>query len=240
MLLRRINIVLIGVLIASSSALADMRIWTSIKGDTIEAEYVNIIGTKVALKTQNGKTIKVPMAGLSDADHDYLKELIPPKIKIDVDVDKDRDTVSSYSSTYGSYNYERKAETIKCTAVLQKTNQEPTSRKFKAYIYVIGEETARSVKRVLSRVEHEFDFKNSKTTRFNSSPVTVEYTKSDYASEGGWRYEGYIVFVEDGQGRIVAIESSNSGYEKFIHKLKVLKEGEQMDDDFDKTSSRRF
>ena len=217
---------------------AEMRIWSDKKGNTIEADYINIIGSKVALKTQEGKNIKVPISGLCDADRKYLAEIIPPKIKIEVDTDKDRDTVDSYSSSYGSYNYERKSETIKCTAVLKKTNQEPTNRKFKAHMYVIGKETSRPIKTVLSKVEHEFDFKQNKTTSFHSDPVTVEYTKSDYASEGGFRYDGYIVFVEDSELRIIAIESSNSGYEKNLHKLKKLKERDKMDDDFDKVNTR--
>ncbi|MDF7824967.1 SHD1 domain-containing protein [Pontiellaceae bacterium B12227] len=88
---------------------AEMRIWSDKKGNTIEAEFMSMMGSKVVLKTPQGKTIKVPAAGLSDADKKYLSENIPPKIKIEVDVDKDRETLSSYSSEYGTYGYERKA-----------------------------------------------------------------------------------------------------------------------------------
>lgn len=216
-----------------------MRIWSDQKGNTIEAEYVNIFGTKVVLKTVDGRQLKVPMAGLSEADKEYLASAIPPKIKIGVNVDKDRDTISSYSSDYGTYNYERKSETIKCVASLEKVNQEPTNREFTASMFVFGKETKGSYLKLLSKTEHKFDFKYGKTTSFNSSPVTVEYTKSDYLSNNGYRYEGYLVVVEDSAGNVVACESTNSSYEEHLVKIKNAKENAMLDDDFDVISRRR-
>lgn len=212
---------------------AETRIWTSTKGDSIEAEYVKMFAGKVILKTAEGKQLKVPVSGLCSADKAWLANAIPPKIKITVDTDKDRDTLDSYSSEYGTYNYEKKAETTKCTAVLKQTNKEPSNREFIARMYVIGKQTNRDLREVISYAEHEFSFKSSKTTQFKTAPVTVEYTKSNYAQNRGARYEGFLVLVEDKEGNIVAVESSQTSYEKNAHKFKAAKKGTEFDNDFD-------
>jgi hypothetical protein len=211
----------------------EMRIWTSIKGDTVEAEYISIMSGKVVLKRPDGKQLKVPASGLCVADRDYLASMIPPKIKIDVDVDKDRDTLTSYSSDYGSYNYERKAETTKCIVTLEKTNREECNRDFTAYLYVIGKDTTGDKRKVLSYVAHDFSFKNKPETEFRSVPTTTEYTKSDYATNRGYRFEGYLIYIEDENGTVVAIESSQSRYEKNLHKIKPARDNTEFDNDFD-------
>jgi hypothetical protein len=230
--MKKIVIGVVGFFILASTN-AEMRVWTSVKGDTVEAEYVNMFAGKVVLMKPDGSQLKVPIKGLCSADREYLASTIPPEIKIKVDVDKDRDTVSSYSSEYGSYNYERKAETTKCIVTLEKTNPEKCSRNFKAYLYVMGEEVSRSQRKVLSYAEHEFSFKNTDFTEFRSNPVTVEYTKSDYASNRGFKFEGYLVFVEDDKGMIVTLDASQSAYEKNLHKIKLAEQDTEFDDDFD-------
>jgi len=220
-------------LLCLSSGIAEMRIWSDKKGNTIEAEFVNIFANKVVLTTKDGRQLKVPMSGLSEADIKYLSAAIPPKIEITVDVDKDRDTVSSYSSDYGTYNYERKAETTKCMAELKKTNQEECSRSLVAHLYVIGEEIQRGSRKVLNYTKHEFDFKYSDFTSFGSNPITVEYTKSDYVSNNGYKYEGYLVVVEDSLGEVIVIEASQSAYEKHYQKIRQASENSVFDDDFD-------
>ena len=56
---------------------AEMRIWTSVKGDTIEAEFIKKIGSDIIMKTAQGKQLKIPMRGLSKADHNYIASVIP-------------------------------------------------------------------------------------------------------------------------------------------------------------------
>ncbi|MDH3981495.1 MAG: SHD1 domain-containing protein [Kiritimatiellaceae bacterium] len=226
-------LVVLGVLVVTSVARAEMRVWTSVKGDTIEAEYVNIIGTKVVLKSAAGKILKVPKNGLCRADLEYLAQAIPPKIEIDVDMDKDRDTLDSYSSCYGSYNYERKAETAKCSVTLTKKNREPSNRELVATIYVLVKSTRGSTRKVVSYATHKFSFKNSKAAQFAAPAATVEYTKSDYVSNHGQKFEGYLVIVEDQDGNVVATETNQSKYENHVHKFKKAKKGTRFDSGFD-------
>ncbi|MEE9368343.1 MAG: SHD1 domain-containing protein [Pontiella sp.] len=232
--MNKVLIVVIMVLGFVFAAQAEMRIWTSVKGDTIEAEYIKLFAGKVILNTPEGKQLKVPISGLCNADKEWLANAVPPKIKISVDMDKDSDTLSSYSGY--SYDYQTKAETVKGTVKLDKTNQEPCNREFTARMYVIGKETTRDLREVISFAEHTFSFKTSKTTTFKTTPATVEYTKSSYSVNRGLKYEGYLVVVEDQKGGIVAFESSQSSYEKNVHKFKSVRKGTKFDRDFDITN----
>ena len=124
-------VLLMGVLFAH----AEMRIWTSIKGDTIEAEYVQMFGgNKVVLKTSEGKILKIPVDGLCAKDGEYLASVVLPKIDIKVDVDKDR------NKEFATSGYKRYRETIKCSVSLKKTSKMECSREFTAYLYVFAEQ----------------------------------------------------------------------------------------------------
>lgn len=193
---------------------------------------MGIMGTKVVLKTPEGKTLKVPASGLSEADKKYLASNIPPKLKIEVDVDKDRETLASYSSTYGTYGYERKAETIKCTVTVSKTNRDACDKSFKAIIYVFGESIESKRIRVLDVSEQAVSFKNSKSTSFSSDPATVEFSDSSYRGKDGCRYAGYLVIVIDEQEQVVKFESSKTAYENHIAQIREAKENNSLDKDF--------
>ena len=73
---------LAAVLCICVTANAEMRIWTSKKGKTVEAEYIKMYGSQVVLKTAEGRTLHVPVFGLCDDDQDYLSHVaaVPPKI----------------------------------------------------------------------------------------------------------------------------------------------------------------
>ena len=217
------------------SAQAEMRVWTDKAGNTIEAEYVNTFSGKIMLLTPEGKQLKVPASGLSAADREYLATAIPPTIKIEVKVDKDRDTLASDS--IGSYDYERKAETIKCIVSLRKTNVEKSTSELTAKIYVIGEEVAKSTRKVLNYKEMKFSFERGDPGEFKSDPVTVEYTKSNWAINRGYKYEGYLVVVEDEKGTVIESEASQSLYESNLDKIRRYGDNAVFDKDFDKMAS---
>ena len=58
-----------GLILTVSNVIAEMRTWTAAEsGQTLVGELISESGKKVTLKSQSGKNIKVPIAGLSRAD----------------------------------------------------------------------------------------------------------------------------------------------------------------------------
>jgi hypothetical protein len=68
--------------VAPKSKKSVARLWTLANGKTVEAEYVNIMGGKVVLKTTRGKIVKVPPTDFSEEDRLHVKLLNPPKLKL--------------------------------------------------------------------------------------------------------------------------------------------------------------
>lgn len=209
------------------SASAELRIWTSRKGDTIEAEFVSIIGTKAVLKTTEGKVLKIPMSGLSAADKKYLADSIPPTIAIDVDVDKNEEKMhdSGYSVS--------KKETVSCSVKLKKTSREACNREFTAHAFVFAESLRDDSKKIIIYKEYKFNFKSTAMTSFSTGSASVQNYKSDSSQSNGKygaEYHGYLVFVEDDKGNIIAVQSNQTTYEKNIARIK----GNKVDTRFDK------
>jgi hypothetical protein len=217
---------------------AEIRIWTSVKGDTVEAEFVNIFAGNVKLKrADSGNVIEVPMSALCAADIKYLNESIPPEIDIEVDVDNDRKNLESYSSDYGTYDYSKKAQNIKCKVTVTKKSRPANMTPLKACIYVFSEDSRTDETAVLSRTEQEFSFKYQDSTVFSSETSSLTITKSSgyygSSSNSGAEYKGYLAYVEDSEGKIVGIRSSSKVFEENIQKIKPAVKGTRFDRDMD-------
>ena len=56
------------------SAKEPIRTWTSSDGRTLEARYLEMVGSKVRIKNASGRTFMVPLTGFSQADQEYVKK----------------------------------------------------------------------------------------------------------------------------------------------------------------------
>jgi hypothetical protein len=216
-------------------AAAEMRTWTSGKGDTIEAEYVRMFpGGQVVLKSSNGRELKVPVSGLCEADQSYLAALVPPELEIKVDVDVDIDT------EYSSDSYVRKRETSTCKVVVQKTNREPCSRTFTAHIYVFAEEERGDKRWLITQSTEKVSFTDNRDTlRFECPPAEVEFISAEYVDARGYRYDGYLVVITDESGEAIAMESNRDLFEKNWNKIKGAKENTEFDEDLNPMGKKR-
>jgi hypothetical protein len=213
----------------------EMRIWTSKKGDAIEARYVRqFAGGKVVLKTSDGRELKIPVSGLSSRDQDYLASLVPPKLKINVDVDTDTQKVNEY------YDFTRKREIVKGLVDLEKTNREPCNKVFRIHFYIFAKQMGGSSYWLISYVEKKESFAGtSKNIVFRSDPVEVGSESSSYSSSRGFKYDGYLVVVEDEAGEMVLMESNRGIYESNWSKIKGAEKGAEFDRDFEKYAKKR-
>ncbi|MDF7827001.1 SHD1 domain-containing protein, partial [Pontiellaceae bacterium B12227] len=59
-----------------------MRVWSSMGGKTIEAEYLSTVAGQVVLRNANGKQWKVPLKQFSVEDREFIELENPPKLNI--------------------------------------------------------------------------------------------------------------------------------------------------------------
>jgi sulfatase modifying factor 1 len=60
-------------LVVTLTAKEPIRTWTSTDGRTLEARYLEMVGSKVRIKNASGRTFTVPLTGFSSADQEYVK-----------------------------------------------------------------------------------------------------------------------------------------------------------------------
>ena len=62
------------ILSVSLIAKEPLRTWTSADGRTLEARYLEMVGTKVRIENASGRKFTVPLTGFSSADQEYVKQ----------------------------------------------------------------------------------------------------------------------------------------------------------------------
>jgi len=191
---------------------ADMRIWTAVNGQTLEAKFIQMSGPKVVLEKPDGKRIMIAKDNLCMADHEYLAVAIPPELKFEVDRDKDS------QKTAQGYSYTFRRETVTLAVTIKKVNRDECSRKFKAKLYMLAESKGGdSSYMVMEHKEHSFDFIRGNNTHFDASSTVKNY--EGYSYSRGWEYDGYVIVVEDEEGQIVATDASKS---TFLSKIRTI------------------
>jgi formylglycine-generating enzyme required for sulfatase activity len=70
----RLLFCLLGLLVVSLYAKEPIRTWTSSDGRTLEARYLEMVGTKVRIENASGRKFTVPLTGFSSADQEYVKK----------------------------------------------------------------------------------------------------------------------------------------------------------------------
>lgn len=227
---RIVDIVLL-VCFFSFPVCAEMRVWTDKKGNSIEAEYINRFSDKVALKTTDGRQIKVPISGLCAEDIKYLEESTPPSIEIEVDDNADTDEISSYSSDYSSYGYSRKREKVKCEATITKKSQDPSAMPLTAVMLVFVKDLKTDDLIVEHAVREEFSFKNKKSMTIASPISSLQFEDSSYSGKSGRKYEGYVVCVVNEKQELLAADGNHTLFENNVAKLMDAEKGWIYDDD---------
>ncbi len=195
-------------------AAADFRVWSSKDGvSNVEAQFIQISGSKVVLEKKDGARLMVPMNKLCAKDQDYLAGVVPPDIKIDVDRNKSSDKIdeTGYST--------RKKDTITIDATIKKVSKSACTQNFKAYLYLIAESYSGSSRVVIGKSDVSFSFAKKDSAELKASG-SVSYYDSYGSGKSGWEYEGYIVVVENTEGQVVAVDTNKSVYES---KLSVIK-----------------
>ena len=193
---------------------AEFRVWSSQDGgSTIEAQFVKVEGVRVVLEKKDGSRLIVPRAKLCKADQEYLAEVIPPVLAVEISKGKERN--DQYKGAYTT----SKENTITVTATIKKVNKDPCSWEFKAYLYVVAKAYKGDGRKVIGSKDMSFSF-GKKSSASMSAEGSVYVSDSKYGGKSGWKYEGYIVVVEDKDGKVLMIDTNKGSYENVLNKIK--------------------
>ena len=205
--------------------------WADQNGNSIEAEYVADAGGKVTIRTTDGRRLDLPIDLLSEADQAYVYNQNPPSLDIEVKKNLSRRETGT--------DYDNRAEEVKCEVSIRKTSMRPYIGELTAYLYVIGESVTRSQFEMLDTAYSTFSVeKGGEEHGFSGNSIVLEYDDNDMA-QYGTKYEGYLVFIRDSEGTIMAAKASPSKFEERIGDICRMATGDKFYDDFKPSQDSR-
>jgi hypothetical protein len=194
-------------------AAAEYRIWEGSGGSSAEAEFVSVIGPNAMLRKRGGHIIKVPIARLSSADQNYVALAETPDLDPQVRVVKQK-IIAPYNRSYGTREY------FNCKCTIRKKSSAPYRGQVSAKLYLIGHHAFTGQLKVtrqeqltvpeLGRGNTEFELVSKPVEmlrRYNGPDMEPEFWKGRTPYE----YEGYVLVVTDGRGKVIVQKESRSG-----------------------------
>jgi hypothetical protein len=209
--------IMLGVAMAGN-ALAEFRIWTDKKGNSLEAEFVCENAGRIVLRDREGKDFKLILESLSENDQRYLRSKLPPTISIDFSKTQDRRKQEYYSDV-----------DMQCEVVIKQTSRMPYD----------GELNRNKEFVMLDRTEKTFNFKDSKSFSFKGSMFRMRQYDSTYYLDDGVEYQGFLVAVYDPAGNVVDVKSSRTEFIENLASLSEFKAGNRFSKDMQQKSNIR-
>lgn len=206
-----------------------MRTWTSLSGQTLEAEYVRDSMGKVWLKTSTGKVKQIPISGLSQVDRDYINLRHPPKLEIKADDNKKGLSVKG--------DIDNRKESLQFEVEIRKTSKQPYSEEMTAYLFVLGRDISDDEYILLDTQKESFVLTpaNNNSYTFKGKRVKLEY---DPDPPWGEKYEGYLVCIKTSDGDILMFKGKKR-FEKNLNILMKAKVNDRFDEDMRPLNNRR-
>ncbi|MDF7799906.1 hypothetical protein P4C99_10540 [Pontiellaceae bacterium B1224] len=204
-----------------------MRTWTSVDGQSFEAELLTIMAGEAVLKTPRGKQLKIPMTRFSDEDRRHISLSQPPKLKMDLGK-KTRQRIFKNDED----------GLVGCNVYTFSPKVEFSSAKYNHELrvdyWVIGSEISGSQYMLLDKGSDTFNPSKFPDGKFTFTGNEVELydwvLEHIYNERRGERYEGFLITVTDERGKIIAERSTPTWLYKNIDRLKAIKPGSFFDD----------
>jgi len=213
--------------VEEDSGEAEMRIWTRLNGDAVEAGYLTMIGGKVVLKTAGGKHLKIPFKELSSEDQTYIELANPPQFKIDFSKQS-----SQRIPDPGPYNQDAVIRIFDYVfgAKLKQISAGVYNHGLRVEFFAIGAENGGDKYILLDRQESTFtpSEEDARSYSFKGKPVRLlDYITDD--QRRGEKYGGFLITITDERGKIIGHRESNKWLFENLENLRQLPVGKYMD-----------
>jgi hypothetical protein len=219
-------------------AQAEMRIWNSLPGKTVEAEYVRVQLDNVVLRNADGKEIKVPLTAFSGEDKEYIELANPPELSVDV-MRGSKQTFVDVSVTYPkdpliiltyefgarvkqkdtkSYNYPLTVEVYAFSQQRYDPSKYHLLQRTKSKPFVLNSDNGR-----------RYEFTSPKKNRIIAYELYVNYLK--WREARGEKFAETLVLVRDKRDEIIAYNSTKKWLYNNLERLEELPVGAWLNDD---------
>jgi hypothetical protein len=218
-----------------------MREWILADGRTLKAEFINTFGGKAALKTANGKIVKIPNEQLSAEDLEFTELAQPPSL--DINFLRNSKQQRFHGGYYDVEWWDRAPEEWAHYGVqLKQTSTGDYNYELQVEMFVVGSQ--RYGDRYILLDRQQFTFNPAREQRFyefrsDRKVVLTRYSVEalyGFQQERGEKYASYLVMIKDERGETILVESPKKWLVENLENLKKLSVGNYMD----KTCTRAF
>lgn len=220
----------LAILLAHSAA-AEMRTWTDVRGNKIEAEMLENMNGQITLVRAKGGEAHISISNLSAADQKYVLVNSPPKIEISVSEVTDRKNQGfSFEDSEDSNNdidVQVQTSSSHYKATLKKSGTIPYGKPIQAELYVFGYKSQDDAFVLMSKTIKKFTFDQGDIKDkyvFESNPVTTKSLQGN--RKAGTKYHGNLLVLVDEKGRVFNAKGSRSRMQEFTAQIRKMDAGQ--------------
>ena len=203
----------------------EVRTWTAMSGQTIEAEYQRDTMGQVWLKMANGKQKKVPITALSKEDQDYIYRQTLPKIEITLD--------ENISRGGRPGDIDDVVQKIQCEYQISKTSKRPYPGDLIVFYFSVSWDLAKKEFKVMEIHQKKFRLSDRNGNRYDFKGEPFELWHDPDDPPRGKKFEGMLVCIQTPDGKTVECRGRNLS-KKHIKYLKKASVNDRFDSDWDK------
>lgn len=221
---------------------SQVRDFTSTTGQTIKAEILFVQGTNVILKKSGSKNFTVPISRFTSADQSFIEKWEKknagkppahlknkkPRMTIVVSTgktNKDDDRESGYVDEH-KQKVQMKVELENNDAIYPIQNATLT-------VMVIGQSPETKKNAIVSKeIFKKIDLPLNQKRSYEGKPFELWY--DDYGAMYGHKWKGYIVALQDSEGKILGEKTIPGSAAKYIDAALSLKSGDVFDNKYSK------
>ena len=213
-----------------------MRSWTTVNGETFDAEYITRVSENAILRDARGRTKKIQISLLSTEDNLFIELNEPPEFNLSFSK-KSRSRPAIDPGPFIPWIPPTLIDYV-FTAKLVQSSPGNYNHKLNVEFFAIGWEVDGDNYILLDRQSSSFTPSNEKDRSYAfSGPPVLCYDYIDwYKQTRGSKYGGYLITITDVRGKIIAHEASSRWLFENLENLKKLPVGKH----FDKSCTRVF
>ena len=205
-------IAIIACLTALQIHAAEFRVWEDTKNNSLEAAFVKLAPGNVYLKTREGKTLKIKLSNLSEADQNHLAATVPPNLSLNLKTDKSKDS-TRFHETYW----------VTGSADITKSGTSLYTQPLFVDLILIAKDEVNDDYIIVGHTEHAVEFaKGSATEQQTVTGKRIELFSGKGSVEHGAEYDGILAVISDEQGNILAVEANRDFYSQNAEELLAL------------------
>ncbi len=198
----------LALLVLCGSTEATMRVWRDKQGNTFVGEFVREKFGKFTFRDSDKQVKTVAMEDLVDADVDFIRNLIPPKIDAELKVKDELVEYPPEAFAGGSGTIEQ--YDLFTTLTVKRRSSSPYGGILRGEIYLVAQEVETDHMKMVLKETFPIQFKDD-SKEFVYTTIGEAYRYGDYYDEDrGNEYLGYAFFIYAPDGSLLSTDSNLS------------------------------